>query len=65
MQARMSDTEAVKLLLQTGIHVQPLSQNYLGEPTRQGLVFGYGRLQTEDARRLISKMAACLSGRTS
>ena len=61
MRARMSDAEAVRLLLQTGIHVQPLSQNYLGEPTRQGLVFGYGRLQTEDARRLISKMAACLS----
>ena len=65
MRARMSDAEAVKLLLQTGIHVQPLSQNYLGEPTRQGLVFGYGRLQTEDACRLISKMAACLSGQTS
>ncbi len=65
MRARMSDTEAVKRLLQVDIHVQPLAQNYLGEATRQGLVFGYGRLDTEDARRLISKMAECLSGRTS
>jgi GntR family transcriptional regulator/MocR family aminotransferase len=65
MRARMSDTEAAKLLLKSGIHVQPLSQNYLGEPTRRGLVFGYGRLQTEDAHRLISKMAEALSGRTS
>jgi GntR family transcriptional regulator/MocR family aminotransferase len=65
MRARLSDTQAAKLLLKTGIHVQPLSQNYLGEPTRQGLVFGYGRLQTEDAHRLISKMAESLSGRTS
>jgi GntR family transcriptional regulator/MocR family aminotransferase len=65
MRARLSDTQAAKLLLKTGIHVQPLSQNYLGEPTRQGLVFGYGRLQTEDAHRLISKMAEALSGRTS
>jgi GntR family transcriptional regulator/MocR family aminotransferase len=65
MRARMSDTGAVKLLLQVGIHVQPLSQNYLGEATRQGLVFGYGRLDIEDTRRLISKMAVCLGGKTS
>jgi GntR family transcriptional regulator / MocR family aminotransferase len=65
MRTRLSDTQAAKLLLKTGIHVQPLSQNYLGEPTRQGLVFGYGRLQTEDAQRLISKMAESMSGRTS
>jgi GntR family transcriptional regulator/MocR family aminotransferase len=65
MRARMSDTQAVKLLLQTGIHVQPLSQNYLGEPTRQGLVFGYGRLHTENAGRLISKMATCLRSQAS
>ena len=65
MRARMSDTQAVKLLLQTGIHVQPLSQNYLGEPTRQGLVFGYGRLHTENAHRLISRMATCLRDQAS
>ena len=65
MRARMSDTQAVKLLLQKGIHVQPLSQNYLGEPTRQGLVFGYGRLHAENAGRLISKMATCLRSQAS
>ena len=65
MRARMSDAEAVKLLLQVGIHVQPLSQNYLGAATRQGLVFGYGRLDAEDARRLVSKMAACLGAKVS
>jgi GntR family transcriptional regulator / MocR family aminotransferase len=65
MQARMNDAQAVRLLLQTGIHVQPLSQNYLGKPTRQGLVFGYGRLDADDAHRLICKMAACLGEKTS
>jgi hypothetical protein len=29
------------------------------------LVFGYGRLDIEDTRRLISKMAVCLGGKTS
>jgi GntR family transcriptional regulator/MocR family aminotransferase len=43
---------------QAGIHVQPLSQNFLEQPTRQGLVFGYGRLKAEDAFRLIARIAA-------
>ena len=60
LKARISDAEAAKNLKQAGLHVQPLSQNYLEMPTRQGLVFGYGRLHCEDAFRLISRMAEVL-----
>ncbi|MBR1025498.1 PLP-dependent aminotransferase family protein [Bradyrhizobium liaoningense] len=64
MQARMSDREAAAVLKQAGIHVQPLSQNFLEQPTRQGLVFGYGRLRVEDAGPLLARIAACIgSGR--
>jgi GntR family transcriptional regulator/MocR family aminotransferase len=58
MQARMSDDEAAAALKQAGIHLQPLSQNFLAQPTRQGLVFGYGRLQVEDAAPLLARIAA-------
>lgn len=64
MQARMSDREAAAVLKQAGIHVQPLSQNFLERPTRQGLVFGYGRLRVEDAAPLLARIAACI-GRAS
>jgi len=60
MQARMSDREATAILKQAGIHVQPLSQNFLEQPTRQGLVFGYGRLHVEDATPLLARIAACI-----
>lgn len=60
MQARMSDREAAAVLKQAGIHVQPLSQNFLETPTRQGLVFGYGRLHVEDAAPLLARIAACV-----
>jgi GntR family transcriptional regulator/MocR family aminotransferase len=60
LKARISDAEAARKLKQAGLHVQPLSQNYLETPTRQGLVFGYGRLQSEDAFRLISRMTEVL-----
>jgi GntR family transcriptional regulator/MocR family aminotransferase len=66
LRARMSDEEAARALKRAGIHVQPLSQNYLEQATRQGLVFGYGRLNSEDASRLISKIAdslGCQPGR--
>ncbi|UGV28267.1 PLP-dependent aminotransferase family protein [Rhodopseudomonas boonkerdii] len=60
LQARMSDTEAARLLKAAGLHVQPLSQNHLERPIYSGLVLGYGRLKTEDAPRLIAKMARIL-----
>ncbi|WP_461349952.1 aminotransferase class I/II-fold pyridoxal phosphate-dependent enzyme [Bradyrhizobium liaoningense] len=60
MQARMSDREAAAVLKRAGIHVQPLSQNFLEQPTRQGLVFGYGRLRVEDAAPLLARIAACI-----
>lgn len=60
MQARMSDREATAILKQAGIHVQPLSQNFLEAPNRQGLVFGYGRLHVEDAAPLLARIAACI-----
>jgi GntR family transcriptional regulator/MocR family aminotransferase len=64
MQARMTDREAVAILKQAGIQVQPLSQNFLAQPTRQGLVFGYGRLRVEDAAPLLARIAACIGGTT-
>jgi GntR family transcriptional regulator/MocR family aminotransferase len=64
MRTRMSDREAAAVLKQAGIHVQPLSQNFLAQPTLQGLVFGYGRLRVEDASPLLARIAACIgSGR--
>ncbi|MDA9510687.1 aspartate aminotransferase [Bradyrhizobium sp. CCBAU 11386] len=60
MRARMSDREAAGVLKQAGIHVQPLSQNFLEQPTLQGLVFGYGRLRVEDAAPLLARIAACI-----
>jgi GntR family transcriptional regulator / MocR family aminotransferase len=60
MKARMSDLEAAQRLRVAGLHVQPLSQNHLEPPARQGLVFGYGRLQTSDAIRLIARIALAL-----
>ncbi|WP_413776486.1 PLP-dependent aminotransferase family protein [Rhodopseudomonas sp. P2A-2r] len=60
MKARMTDQEAARTLKRAGIHVQPLSQNYLERATRPGLVFGYGRLKAEDARRLIAGIAEAL-----
>ncbi|WP_407113094.1 PLP-dependent aminotransferase family protein [Bradyrhizobium sp. LMG 9283] len=62
MQRRMSDREAAAILKGAGIHVQPLSQNFLERPTRQGLVFGYGRLRVEDATPLLTRIAACIGG---
>jgi GntR family transcriptional regulator/MocR family aminotransferase len=63
LKARMSDVEAARRLKQSGLHVQPLAQNYLETPTRAGLVFGYGRLKSEDAFRLISRMAEVLESK--
>ncbi|WFU69973.1 PLP-dependent aminotransferase family protein [Bradyrhizobium sp. CB2312] len=60
MRARTSDREAAASLKQASIHVQPLSQNFLEPPTRQGLVLGYGRLQVEDASPLLARIAACI-----
>jgi GntR family transcriptional regulator / MocR family aminotransferase len=60
LRARMSDVQAAKMLRRIGVHVQPLSQNHLERPERQGLVFGYGRLRTTDALRLISSIADCI-----
>jgi len=61
LRARMSDVQAATMLRRIGIHVQPLSQNHLDQPERQGLVFGYGRLHTADALRLVSSIADCIS----
>ncbi len=64
LSARMSDAEAARILKQGGIHVQPLSQNYLETAMRPGLVLGYGRLNSEEAFQLIAKMADILGCRS-
>jgi GntR family transcriptional regulator/MocR family aminotransferase len=58
--ARMTDVAAAQALRAAGLHVQPLSQNFIGAPTRQGLVLGYGRLPEAQARPLIAQLARCL-----
>jgi GntR family transcriptional regulator/MocR family aminotransferase len=64
MRARLDDRQAAAMIRQAGIHVQPLSQNHLEPPARQGLVFGYGRLRADDAPRLIARIAACVGAST-
>jgi GntR family transcriptional regulator/MocR family aminotransferase len=63
LKARMSDSEAAQILKDAGIHVQPLAQNYLGQALRPGLVFGYGRLNADEAPQLIARMAEALGCR--
>lgn len=60
MAARMTDREASARSRQAGQFIQPLSQCYLGEPDRQGLVIGYGRLQAEEALPRLAAVAARL-----
>lgn len=60
MAARMTDREASARSRQAGSFIQPLSQCYLGEPDRQGLVIGYGRLQAEEAYPRLAAVAARL-----
>jgi GntR family transcriptional regulator/MocR family aminotransferase len=61
LRQRMTDTEAVQKLRQSGIRVQPLSQNYIENAVRHGFVFGYGQLGANDAFKLIGLMARRLS----
>ena len=54
--SRISDREASHLSRSSGNFIQPLSQCYLGEPDRQGLLVGYGRLPTEEAHRRLAQV---------
>lgn len=60
MTARISDREVSRRSRGTPHFVQPLSQCYLGEPDRQGLVLGYGRLRAEEAFPRLSALAALI-----
>lgn len=60
--ARMTDREAAHRASGAGAVIQPLSQCYVGAPTRQGLIFGYGRLRAEDAMPGIACVARRLHG---
>jgi GntR family transcriptional regulator/MocR family aminotransferase len=62
MAARMTDREASARSRLAGSFIQPLSQCYLGEPDRQGLVIGYGRLQAADALPRLAAVSARLRG---
>ena len=54
--ARISDREASRLSRASGNFIQPLSQCYLGEPDRQGLLVGYGRLPTNEAHQRLAQV---------
>lgn len=58
--ARISDRDVSRRSLGTGNFIQPLSQCYLGEPDRQGLLVGYGRLKAEEAHSRLAAVAALL-----
>lgn len=57
---RMTDRDASERSRATGNFVQPLTQNYIGEPDRQGFVFGFGRVATEAAAPLVARLRAAL-----
>lgn len=58
--ARITDRQASRLSRQAGGFIQPLSQCYLGEPDRQGLLIGYGRLPADEAHPRLAAVAALL-----
>ncbi|MBR0679894.1 PLP-dependent aminotransferase family protein [Roseomonas eburnea] len=60
--ARLTDREASARSRRAGNFIQPLSQCYVGVPDRQGLVIGFGRLPTEEARPRLAAVAALLRG---
>ncbi|MBE9606347.1 PLP-dependent aminotransferase family protein [Acetobacteraceae bacterium H6797] len=62
MAARMSDREASARTRRSGNFIQPLSQCYLGEPDRQGLIIGYGRLDAAEAMPRLATVAQHLKG---
>jgi GntR family transcriptional regulator/MocR family aminotransferase len=58
--ARISDREVSDRSRARGDFIQALSQCYLGEPDRQGLVIGYGRLPAEEAHPRLAAIAALM-----
>lgn len=58
--ARISDREVSRRSRASGNFIQPLSQCYLGEPDRQGLLVGYGRLPVGEAKARLAKVAAAI-----
>ncbi|WP_216073370.1 hypothetical protein, partial [Acinetobacter baumannii] len=57
---RITDREASRRSRQAGGFIQPLSQCYLGEPDRQGLLIGYGRLPADEAYPRLAAVTALL-----
>lgn len=58
--ARLSDREVSRRSRIQGSFIQPLSQCYLGEPDRQGLVIGYGCLPAGEAHGRLATIAALM-----
>lgn len=57
---RMSDREASERSRAIGNYVQPLTQNYIGKPDRQGFVFGFGRVAADTAAPLVTRLRAAI-----
>lgn len=60
LEGRITDREVSRLSRASGNFIQPLSQCYLGEPDRQGLLVGYGRLDAKEAHPRLAAIAAAL-----
>lgn len=58
--ARLTDVEASARSRAARNFIQPLSQCFVGEPDRQGLVIGFGRLPVEEALPRLSTIASLL-----
>ena len=58
--ARLTDVEASARTRAARNFIQPLSQCFIGEPDRQGLVIGFGRLPVEEALPRLTTVASLL-----
>lgn len=55
-----ADTEIARAAKVAGIYVVPLSDHYLSEPKRNGLIFGYGGLKPEEVEEPIRRLSDVL-----
>ncbi len=61
---RLRDREIAVRAAQRGLWVAPLSDRYLGEPGRQGLVLGYGGTPSEDMAGAVARLRDVLASRS-
>jgi GntR family transcriptional regulator/MocR family aminotransferase len=58
----LSDVEIAEAAASVGLSVYPLSEFYIGEPDRSGLVLGYAGSEAREIRRSVEKLARVIAG---